>query len=111
MNKICHDIFKAIHEGKWIKIEYKNKGEEITKFWVGILDLDIKERKLIVDGLHLGKYTLGDRYRLSIDQILSSEIVEGSYCAINKKLVEDINLNPHKYKNLFENTANLKILN
>lgn len=111
MNKICHDIFKAIHEGKWIKIEYKNKGEEITKFWVGILDLDIKERKLIVDGLHLGKYTLGDGYRLSIDQILSSEIVEGSYCAINKKLVEDINLNPHKYKNIFENTANLKILN
>lgn len=111
MNKICHDIFKAIHEGKWLKIEYKNKDEEITKFWVGILNLDIKERKLIVDGLHLGKYTLGEGYRLSIDQILSSEIVEGSYCAINKKLVEDITMNPHKYKNIFENTANLKILN
>ena len=111
MNKIHHDIFKAIHEGKWLKIEYQNNKDEITKFWVGILDLDILERKLIVDGLHLGKYTLGERYRLSIDQITSSEVVEGSYCPINNQLVEDISLNPHKYKSLFDNAANLKILN
>lgn len=111
MHKTHHDIFKAIHEGKWLKIEYRNKGEEITKFWIGIRDLDIRNRKLIVDGLHLGKYTLGEDYRLSIDQIMSSEVVEGSYCPVNKKLVEDIYLNPHKYKSLFENTANLKILN
>jgi len=111
MNKIYHDIFRAIHEGKWLKIEYRNQEEEITKFWVGISDLDLFERKLIVDGLHLGKYTLGEKYKLSIDSILSSEIVEGSYYAVNKQLIEDINLNPHKYKVLFDNTANLKILN
>lgn len=111
MNKIYHDIFRAIHEGKWLKIEYRNQEEEITKFWVGISDLDMLERKLIVDGLHLGKYTLGENYKLSIDNILSSEIVEGSYYAINKQLTEDIYLNPHKYKALFDNTVNLKILN
>ena len=111
MNKIYHDIFKAIHEGKWLRIEYLNKDEEVTHFWIGIRDLDIIGRKLIVDGLHLGKYSLGEGYRLSIDQIQSSEIVDGSYCPINEKLVEDIYLNPHKYKALFDNTANLKILN
>jgi len=111
MNKIYHDIFKAIHEGKWLKIEYRNKGEEITKFWIGIRDLDIFKRKLIVDGLHLGMYSLGENYVLDIDKILSSQIVEGSYCPVNEKLVEDIYLNPHKYKTLFDNTANLKILN
>ncbi len=111
MNKVNHDIFKAIHEGKWLKIEYRNKGEEITKFWVGIRDLDVIGRKIIVDGLHLSKYTLGEKYVLSIDQILSSEIVDGSYYEINNLLVNDIYLNPHKYKTLFDNTANLKILN
>jgi len=111
MNKIHHDIFKAIHEGKWLKIEYRNKGEEITKFWIGILNLDVAGRKLIVDGLHLGKYTLGREYRLSIDQILSSEIVEGSYCERNEQLIQDIYLNPHKYKVFFDNVANLKVLN
>lgn len=25
MNSIHRDIFKAIHEGKWLKIEYLNK--------------------------------------------------------------------------------------
>ena len=110
MNKIYQDIFKAIHEGKWLKIEYRNKQEEITKFWIGINDLNIANRTLSVDGLHLGMYTLGE-YRLYIDSILSSQVVEGSYCPINEKLVEDIYMNPHKYKCLFENTANLKILN
>lgn len=111
MNRICRDIFRAIHEGKWLQIEYKNKGDEITKFWVGILDLDVVSQTLIVDGLHIGKYTLGNGYRLSIERIISSQVIEGSYCEINNKLVEDIYLNPHKYKSLFDNTANLKILN
>ncbi len=111
MNKIHHDIFRAIHEGKWLKIEYRNKEDEITKFWIGIRDLDVLGGKLLVDGLHLSKYTLGNGYSLSIEKIISSEIVDGSYCAVNMRLVEDIYLNPHKYKALFDNTANLKILN
>ena len=111
MQKINRDIFKAIHEGKWLKIEYRNLEEKVTKFWVGIQDLDVVHRKLIVSGLHLGNYRLADKYVLSIDQIISSEVVDGTYCEINKRLVDDIYLNPHKYKALFENTANLKILN
>lgn len=111
MNKIHHDIFRAIHEGKWLEIKYRNKDEALTHFWVGIQDLDIVQRKLLVDGLHIGKYTLEDGYKLSIDQIVYSKIVEGSYCPINQRLVEDIYLNPHKFKPLFDNTANLKILN
>ena len=110
MNKTHQDIFKAIHEGKWLKIEYQNKKEEITKFWIGIKDLDIRNKKLIVDGLHLGKYTCKD-LKLSIDQIQSTQVVEGYYCPINEELVEKIYLNPENYKVLFHNTANLKILN
>ena len=36
MNQICRDIFRAIHEGKWLKIEYRNKADQITKYWIGI---------------------------------------------------------------------------
>ena len=25
MNKVCRDIFRAVHEGKWLRIEYENK--------------------------------------------------------------------------------------
>ena len=111
MNSIYRDIFKAIHEGKWLKIEYRNKDGQITKYWIGIRDLNVATRSLAVDGLHLGQYTVAQYDRIYIDSILSSHIVEGSYCPINQKLVQDIAINPHKYKTLFEHTVNLKILN
>lgn len=111
MNHIYRDIFRAIHEGKWLSIEYRNKEEKITKYWIGIRNLNMAKRTLAVDGLHLGKYTTDTYDYIYIDSILSSQIVEGSYCPINQRLVRDIYLNPHKYKSLFDNAANLKILN
>lgn len=111
MNQICRDIFKAIHEGKWMKIEYRNKADQITKYWIGIRDLDCRKGTLKVDGLHLGQYTIGEYDRIYINSILSTEVIEGTYCPINEKLVEDIAMHPERYKNIFSSSANLKILN
>ena len=111
MNSIYRDIFRAIHEGKWLGIEYCNKENQITKYWIGIRNLNITKRTLAVDGLHLSKYTTDTYNYIYIDSILSSKVIEGSYCPVNRELVRDIYLNPHKYKGLFDNTANLKILN
>lgn len=110
MNEVYRDIFRAIHEGKWLSIEYRNKENQITRYWVGVRDLDIRRRTLAVDGLHLSKYTVNTYDRIHIDSILSASIIDGSFCPVNEKLVRDIYLNPHKYKTLFDNTANLKVL-
>ena len=110
MNTIFRDIFRAIHEGKWLSIEYRNKDNQITKYWIGIRNVNVYNRSLTVDGLHLGKYTVETYEKIMIDSILSSRIVEGSYCPVNETLVKDIYLNPHKYSSIFDNTANLKIL-
>lgn len=110
MNAVFRDIFRAIHEGKWLSIEYHNREDQITKYWIGIRDLDIRSRTLAVDGLHLGQYTVESYDRIRLDSIQSSKVIEGSYCPVNEKLVQDIYLNPHKYNTLFDNTANLKIL-
>lgn len=110
MNTIFRDIFRAIHEGKWLSIEYHNQDDQITKYWIGIRELDIRSRTLSVEGLHLGKYTVETFQRIKIDSILRSQVVEGSFCPVNERLVQDIYLNPHKYNSLFDNTANLKIL-
>lgn len=111
MNTIHRDIFKAIHEGKWLSIEYRNKQEETTKYWIGIRNLNITNRSLSADGLHLGNYTLKYLGCIYIDSILSSQIIEGSYCPVNPGLVQDIYENPDKYKPIFDHAANLKILN
>ena len=111
MNSIHRDIFKAIHEGKWLKIEYLNKEGKHTNYWIGIRDLDPRNKTLKVDGLHLNRCSIEGYDKIYIDSILSTEIVEGSYCPENERLIEDIALHPERYQNLFANTANLKILN
>lgn len=111
MNSICRDIFRAIHEGRWMSIEYRNREEQISRYWIGIYDLNPAKRTMKVEGLHLGRYTTETFEVIYIDSILSSSVVEGSYCPVNAKLVRDMEENPRKYKDLFEHTANLKILN
>lgn len=110
MNTVCRDIFRAIHEGKWLSIEYKNGKEEITKYWIGIIDINPLKKTMKVVGLHLGYYTTMELY-IYIDSIQVSAIIEGSYFETNRKLLDDINSNPAKYRKIFENVANLKILN
>lgn len=109
MNHICRDIFRAIHEGKWLSIEYQNRDEKITKYWIGIQGFNAVKGILFVEGLHLAKYTIAN-LNVRIEAIQSSEIIEGSYYPTNQDLVEDIKLNPHKYQKYFDNVANLKIL-
>lgn len=111
MNNICRNIFRAIHEGKWLKIEYKNKNNEVTKYWIGIRDLDPLRGTLKVDGLHLSRYTVDSYDKIFISSILEAHIIEGSYCERNEVLIKDIAYNPEKYISLFEQSANLKILN
>lgn len=110
MNSICRDIFKAIHEGKWLEIEYCNKREEVTRYWIGIIDINISNKSLNVEAMHLGFFAVDNFTCIYIDSILSSKVIDSSYFSINRKLIDDIQFNPQKYKVLFDNTPNLKIL-
>ena len=101
MNSVCREIFRAIHEGKWLSIEYRNKDSLVTKYWIGIKDLDPVRKRLLVDGLHLAKLTTAE-LNIYVDSILQAAIIDGSYCPVNRELVEDIALNPQKYSSLFE---------
>lgn len=109
MTSVARAIFRAIHEGKWLSIEYRNKSGQTTRFWIAIKLLNPLKQMLTVDGLHLHDHTVEERY-LYISSILTAAVVEGTWCARNEALVTDIDENPHKYEALFSNVANLKIL-
>ena len=49
MNNITRSIFRAIHEGRWLSIEYKNQQTQQTKYWVAIRGLNPRTRTLNVD--------------------------------------------------------------
>ncbi len=86
MNSICKEIFRAIHEGKWLKIEYRNKAGEITNYWIGVKSIDVGKRMLVVDGLHFGMYSV-EELHVYIDLIQTAVIVDGTYCPVNKALM------------------------
>ena len=73
MNTVCRDIFKAIHENKWLSIEYKNKQEGITKYWIGIVGVNPMKRALRVEGLHLGQFSTRE-LNIYIDSIVKKKI-------------------------------------
>ena len=110
MNSIGKDIFRSIHEGKWLYVEYQNSEEERTKYWISINNINTEKRSLEVTGLHLGKFETKELY-MFIDKIIFTEIMDGTFYYTNKDLIEDIELFPQKYSFVFSNIVNLKTLN
>ena len=110
MNTIGENILRAIYEGKWLSIEYNNARDSITRYWIGICDMNIRTRKLNVDGLHVGIFKMNN-FDISIDSIMSARILDGTFQPRNEKLIRDIEVNSEKYSTVFNNTLNLKILN
>lgn len=110
MDTVYHDIFRAVYENKWLSIEYKNVQGEITKYWIGIRDINPKSKIMQVEGLHLGCYST-TRLTIYIDSILSSFVIDGSWFSADTRLKEDIRQNPSKYQSVFHNVPHLNILN
>lgn len=109
INKISRDIFKAIHEGKWIAVEYRNKQQNVTKYWIGIKNINPYKKLLIVDGLNVATSEMKE-LNLYYDSIIDANLIEGSFCKINSKLFEDIEEHTSRYSFIFNNVANLKLL-
>ena len=109
MYEICRNIFQAIHEGKWVKIEYLNKNSETTRYWIGIKKIDVNGEKLIVEGLDVAHYQITE-LSIYIRSIKMSVVLDNTYFPINEELIKDIDDNPQKYNKLFRDPINLKIL-
>lgn len=110
MGNVSREIFRAIHEGYWLYIEYHNKKDETTKYWISIKKIDPVNGKIIAEGMHVRTFDLAT-LNIHIDRIVNAQIVEGTYSPIQQDLVNDIRENPEKYYSIFSDTTNLKILN
>ncbi|MDD7769277.1 MAG: AAA domain-containing protein [Treponema sp.] len=104
------DIFRSIHEGKWLYVEYQNSDDEKTKYWISINNINIEKKSLEVTGLHLGNFTTKNLF-MFVDKILATQIMDGTFYHTNKTLLEDIDVYPEKYSFIFSNIVNLKTLN
>ena len=114
---VASEIFRALHEEKWLTIEYCNTSNETKLFWIGVKDIIVRPGNpagdiLEVEGMQLGTLFMMDNAHLFGDKILSAHVIDGTYyyCEKREKLIQDIADNPSKYRSLFKNTPTLKIL-
>ena len=108
MNEICRNIFQAIYEGKWLKIEYLNKDGETTRYWIGIKRIDLDNERLVVDGLDVAHFRMTE-LNIIIRSIKKADVLDSTYYPIDEELINDIDYNPQKYNKLFHDPINFKI--
>lgn len=110
MNKVGNEILKSIYQGKWLDLHYRNNDNKETSFWAKIKKIDPKRLSLTVDALNISKSTNPVELFVKVNNIQSAQVVDGSFYTINKELIINIETNTELYSFLFDNTANLKVL-
>ena len=87
--KITALIGKAIREGKYLNITYKNRSGEVTPFWISILDISVKD-ELWVNMFNVTKDDPIRNGKIFISGIQSAEILKFSHYDVSEKLVNKI---------------------
>ncbi|MFY8037626.1 MAG: DNA helicase, partial [Cyclobacteriaceae bacterium] len=85
-NKVAVLIGKAIREGKYLNISYKNKSGEITLFWISILDIRAKD-ELLVNIFNVTKDDPILNAKIYVSGIQSAEILKFSHYDVPENLI------------------------
>lgn len=109
MGSAVRDIFRAIHEQKWLSVEYRNKSGETTHYWIGINWIDPVRRTMSVDALHLGNHSMKPLPTIYLDSIQAASVLEGTYHRTQPRLINAIE-EDERYEKVFGSVPNLKIL-
>lgn len=104
-------VSQAIKENKWIVIEYLNKENELTNYWISVIDVLPKERKLTVNIFNHTKSYESFSTDIKFDKIQSAKIIEFSNYDVSPDLIDRIENNPKDYEWLNYDKFNHNILN
>jgi superfamily I DNA and/or RNA helicase len=116
MENIGNVISKAIKESKWLSVEYLNSNNDLTYFWCAIKDIEIVNKKLLIDAFNVQKSDntsdglLTDIF-ISFEGIKKAVVVEGTNYSQNTSLITKIeanlsNLTWLNYSSFNNNTIN-----
>ena len=110
MNDIGREISQSIKESKWLAIKYRNEEKGTTSYWISILDIDPKTRKLKID---MYNHALSDNTYstwISFDKIEDAKMLEFTSYKGNENLVAKIEKNLSDYSFLHYDGFNNDIL-
>ena len=87
--KITTLIVKAIQEGKYLNITYKNKKGDVTPFWISILDITPND-ELRVNMFNVTKDEPILDAKIYITRIQTAEILKFSHYDVPEKLIKKL---------------------
>jgi len=87
--KIAILIGKAIREGKYLNITYKNRSGEITPFWISILDIKAND-ELRVNMFNVTKDDPITDAKIFVSGIQSAEILKFSHYEVPEELIKKL---------------------
>lgn len=112
MNKIAETLSRAIKEGKWVDITYKNLDDNVTHFWIAIKDIDAEEMKLKCSCFNIHKSTGTAFYLIDFNSIISAHLLFFTSYETPARLYDKLNnLDPSKIKWLKYDAFNSSVLN
>jgi len=107
--KITALIGKSIREGKYLNITYKNKNEEVTAFWICILDINASD-ELFVNMFNVTKDEPKLNSKIFISSIQKAEILKFSHYDVSNELIlkiyDDKSLQIYNFDRYDNNTLN-----
>lgn len=109
MKSINRELSNSIKESKWCSIEYQNKNDERTNYWIYILDVNPKERTFHVQMYNHAKGENVLNAKISYDKILSAQMLDFT-CGAETLLDEKIRSHVEDYHWLEYEKFNKNIL-
>lgn len=108
--EISINISKSIKENKWLDIKYKNSNNEITYFWVSIIDVNPAKKSFSVDIYNDTKSPRCKSATIYLERILSARVLQFTSTANKDSLIEKIENNLLKYSFLKYDTFSKNVL-
>jgi superfamily I DNA and/or RNA helicase len=103
--KITELIGKAIREGKYLSITYKNQEGDITSFWISILDINAND-ELYVNIFNVTKDEPLINKKIYIKSILTAELLKFSRYDVSDELIKKIDEDESLQKYDFDTYSN-----
>lgn len=90
MENIGRVLIKGIYHNTWIKIEYRNRDNEITKYMIGINDINPFKKTIQCDCFNIVYSKSTDQRLIFFESILSATICEHTYHKTSEKLLKKL---------------------
>lgn len=93
--QISSVIAKAIKNAAWVSINYVNRDDELTNYWIAVQDILVESKQLIVDAFnesYMGETSSGVlvNAQISFDSIQSAKLLTQTSYNQNKHLIPKI---------------------